>query len=89
MKIRKNPCVYTGKVGARMRPHKPRRPPVKRQSYRCSGGQFHNKWIRLEAQSRNTLPINVGGRCGQYKLATDGNVLTWRPYRKKGVDRRT
>lgn len=72
--------VYSGKVGAKMRPSRPRREPVKRKSFHCTAGPFANKWIRLELNGDGrTLPLCFGGWCGHYELQTPGNALTWVP----------
>lgn len=74
------PVVYSGGVGAKMRPSRPKREPVKRAVYHLRGGPLADMRVRLELNGDGcTLPITVRGQCGQYRLLCAGNVLEWVP----------
>lgn len=75
----RNPCVYTGKVGAKMRPPKPRRKPVQRVRCKLQGGPLDGCWARLELGALHTLPLALRGQCGRYAQRIPGNVLEWQP----------
>jgi len=80
MHRKRNCTVYTGRVGARMRPPsaKTRRRSVIRTDYMCAGGPFAGKTIRLDNDSgARTLRISVGKfdgyyACGSWVAAADG-----------------
>lgn len=56
---RRNSCVYTGKVGARMKPPKPRaNRRIIKQAIRLMGGPLSGETVRLDVHSgRFTLPL--------------------------------
>lgn len=49
MRRQKNSTIYTGKVGAKMRPRsaKRRQAPILKTAYTCTGGPLAGKVIRL------------------------------------------
>jgi hypothetical protein len=67
---KRNPCVYTGLVGARMRPlsfhnHKA---PVQRAKVVLCGGPLDGQTVQLELNGDyNTLPIILRGQTGVYR----------------------
>lgn len=68
--IRNSGCVYTGRVGAPMKPRRmvtfSRR--VHRSTWRCNGGPFSGRSIRLDVNGGgHTLPIIVRGEAGCYR----------------------
>jgi hypothetical protein len=68
---RHNRCVYTGPVGARMRPRPcltPKRP-VLYQRLTCTGGPLHGQVITLERNSEFTLTFTLHGQTGRYVQA--------------------
>ena len=69
MRRKKNSTIYTGKVGAKMRPRsaKRRQAPILKTTYGCTGGPFAGKAIRLAMRSGgHTLQIRVGPHVGHY-----------------------
>jgi hypothetical protein len=73
MKRQKNPCVYTGKVGARMRPRssKPKVRASLKEHHLCKGGPLHDKAITVERSTGgSTLPIVLHGQTGRYVNGT-------------------
>lgn len=69
MRRQRNSTIYTGKVGARMKPPSARRPMrrVVRESIQCVGGPFDGKRIRLDVSGGyRTLQFVVGRHVGHY-----------------------
>lgn len=67
---KRNPCVYTGPVGARMRPltFRSRKAPVRRERVTLCGGPLDGQTVPLELNGdRNTLPITLRGQSGVYR----------------------
>lgn len=81
MRRQRNATVYTGRVGARMRPAKARRVPrVQRTTCALRGGPLDGQRARLEASAHLcTLPLRLAGQTGRYVLKVPGNVLEWEP----------
>lgn len=65
----KNPgVIYTGRVGAKLRPRKiHRRPGILKAIVYLEGGPLHGSKVKLEKNGdMRTLPIMCRGRIGQY-----------------------
>ena len=77
---RRNSCVYTGLVGAKMRPAKPRRKPVLYVTHVAENGPFRGRPIRTEAGQPHTLEFTVPGwPPGRYIAGTWAPVLQAKP----------
>lgn len=67
---RRNPgVVYSGKVGAKMRPAsaKPRAKPVQRERMGCIDGPLAGQTLLVEKHTgASTLPFTLNGRSGRY-----------------------
>lgn len=77
------PVIYSGKVGAKMRPvpGRTKKRPVLRALFVCEGGPLDKKHIKLELGSGHpvvTLTIRVRGQVGRYVNGV------WEPKLKKG-----
>jgi hypothetical protein len=69
MRRTKNSCVYTGRVGAKMRPvaHRVAKHPVRREVIRATGGPLDGRRLRLEMNTGlSTLPFTLAGQTGRY-----------------------
>lgn len=60
------PVVYSGKVGAKMRPvrHTVGSKKINKQSYKCQDGPWKNQSLYLE--SGFTLTMTIKGQTGRY-----------------------
>lgn len=66
---RNHGVVYGGKVGAKMRPPRPRKRPVVMDKVLVLGGPLAGRTIKLESFTGGTLPFTVGGRTGHIDAA--------------------
>ena len=71
MNRRRNRCVYTGAVGAKMRPRPCRSPrlAVKYRRVTCTGGPLDGQKITLERNCEYTLTFTLHGQTGRYVQA--------------------
>ena len=61
----RNKTVYTGKVGAKMKPPMPRREPTTKTAYKCEDGPIKNRTLYLTGDGC-TMVLNFGGQVGRY-----------------------
>jgi hypothetical protein len=61
----RNNTVYTGKVGSKMRPLKPRREPSRKQRYECLDGPMQGYALYLSSDGA-TAVMNINGQVGRY-----------------------
>jgi hypothetical protein len=85
MRRSKNPCVFTGKVGAKMKPLLPRvNRRIVRKTVHCDDGPFAKCRIRIDAASdMRTLTFVVRGQVGHYRA--DKGDAKWVPVAQMAV----
>lgn len=69
--------VYSGKVGAKMRPRFSGAPSkrVRKTAFKCEGGPMHGHTLYLTTPS--TVPMDVNGQRGRYVGCGIVKALAW------------
>lgn len=59
------PVVYSGKVGAKMKPLKIKKEPATKTAYTCADGPIKHRTLYLTGDGC-TMVLNFGGQVGRY-----------------------
>lgn len=61
----RNSTIYTGKVGAKMKPRMPAKERAIKIAYRCEDGPIKHRTLYLTGDGC-TMVLNFGGKVGRY-----------------------